>query len=91
MGTQNSLLNNETKICLIPISDQRIFNLKKFQTSTNRCQVLEICILFKKKISKHKDDRRGGGMTDDRRVVKVFGGENRRSKDGTEGVKQNAF
>ena len=30
-------------------------------------------------------------MTDDRRVVKVFGGENRRSKDGTEGVKQNAF
>ena len=30
----------------IPILDQRIFNLKKFQISTNERQVLEICILF---------------------------------------------
>ena len=73
-----TLISNETKIFFIPISDQRIFNLKKFQTSIWR-QVLEICILFKKKSIKIKTIGEGAGMTDDRiRVTKVFEAVNKK-------------
>ena len=47
-----TLINDETKIYFIPISGQRIFNLKKFQTNANERQVLEICIVLKKKKKK---------------------------------------
>ena len=61
------------------ISDQRIFNLKKNSKQVQMdARYLKFVFYLKKKSVNIKMATEGAGMTDDRRVTKMFGAVNKK-------------